>query len=602
MAQREVDRRVSRGRPAQPAGPRPVQLEDGDAVFLAVESGAAPSYIAGLTIVDAASASGFDFERYVELIRERVALVDRFRWRLLELPFGLDNAYWVEAEDFDPADHVRRVAVPKPGDRAALAELVGLLHGTPLDRRRPLWECWWIEGLEGGRVATLLKFHHCLMDGQSGIGLSEILLDLSPEPARTTPAEREPPGPRAPSWLEMAARAVSHAGRRPERIAVHASRALRQGIERWRGNGRTAPPPAVPKTPWNDRLSGQRAFSFATLPLAPIREVKKHFDVTVNDVLLELVSSALRRSLGDAERLPDAPIVAICPVSLRQGDDDDFGNQLSSMPVSLATDLADPVERLLAIHRDARDAKTRQAAGAFEVMGMLSECFVPGVLQVATRAAHARPDWVPVPGNLVFSNVRGLPVPLYLAGARVEEIYPMSMLQVATGLNVTAVSHDDQVDFGFLVDAELIPDPWPHARALTDALDELLVAIEERVAAQRSGSTPAPPPTSTDRAGARARPEVVRAGPFASLAAQSSPRTDQPEPTSPSTRAPRAAAPRAEETDEPEPLDLVGIMSGLAHVRAPSRKPIGRPVGEDGAPLQPREAASKSASRRSVAG
>ncbi|MCB9725692.1 MAG: wax ester/triacylglycerol synthase family O-acyltransferase [Spirochaetaceae bacterium] len=545
MANRNASSEGRRPAAAAKNAARPLQLCDEDGVFLSIETAAAPSCIAGLTIVDAAAAPGFGLERYLEILGERTRMVERFRWRLMPTPLGVDNAYWVEAEDFEVADHVKAIALPAPGDRQTLARIVGLLHGLPLDPNRPLWECWWIEGLEGGRVATLLKFHHCLMDGESGMGLAQILLDLTSEPARfdLRPNETEERPPRAPTPAEMLRSAVRNAARRPARIALHARRALRDGFTRLaaaRGD-RPEGAPSVPTTPFNARLSGTRAFAYATLPLGPIRDAAKHFDVKVNDVLLELLASTLRRVLARESRLPSRSIVALCPVSLRRDGDRSAGNRLSSMPVSLATDLADPVARLLAIHRSSKLAKARLEEGAFEVMTALTECFLPGALRLATRAAHAVPSLLPLPGNLVFSNVRGLGVPLYLAGARVEVIHPMSMLQVGNGMNVTAVSHDDQVDFGFLVDAQLVPDPWGYADALERALEELTTAVEGRLAAE----------------GRPVRSRSTGSGVAMDAASSSDSSSDSS---------------FEGETETSEPIDLMLIMSGLAHIRAPSRR------------------------------
>ena len=149
------------------------QLAEGDAVFVSMETDEAPSHIAALTILDPSTSSSFGFERYLETLGERIGLVPRFTWKLREVPLGLDRAYWVWDPDFDVSKHVQRVAAPAPGDRATLGRLAGLLHAQALDRSRALWESWWIEGIEGGRVAILMKIHHCLMDGQAGIGLSD---------------------------------------------------------------------------------------------------------------------------------------------------------------------------------------------------------------------------------------------------------------------------------------------------------------------------------------------------------------------------------------------------------------------------------------------
>ncbi|MBY0400857.1 wax ester/triacylglycerol synthase family O-acyltransferase, partial [Myxococcota bacterium] len=443
------------------------QLADGDAVFVAMETPEAPCHIAGLSILDPSTRADFAFETFLEVLAQRIALIPRLRWKLREVPLGLDCAYWVEDLSFDVRDHVRRVALAAPGDRSTLARLASFLHAQPLDRARPLWECWWIEGLERGRVAVLIKLHHCLVDGQSGMGLTEILMDLSPEPGQTPIAAAgsvDEGLPRAPQLWEMGRRVVENGLRRQARMAKHAGRALREFAR-----VPTALPAAlvravpkalfakdegaVPRVSWNgNRLSRHRDFAFTTLPLSRLRELKKHFGVKLNDVLLALVGGALRSVLLERGDLPEASLVALCPVSLREAGDQSMGNQLTSMPVRLATQLADPVERLRAIHESADGAKQRTREGAFEFITALGESLAPAALHLVMQTAHRAPRIAPMPGNLVCSNVRGLPIPTYMAGARVEELYPMSMLQVGSGMNVTAVSHDDQVDFGFLVD------------------------------------------------------------------------------------------------------------------------------------------------------
>lgn len=528
------------------SGARPKQLSDGDAVFLSVESPEAPSHIAGLTILDPSSCPEFGFDRYLEILAERINLVSRFKWKLFEPPLGFDRAYWVEDEHFDIADHVHRVSVPKPGDRAALAKLVSQIHAEPLDRSRPLWETWWIEGLWDRRIATMLKFHHCLMDGQSGIGLSEILMDLSPEPARNPQAtgDADEEQPRRPEIWEMGRAALTNGLRIPQALATHSRRAVAQGLSRVLYPRSPAVPPAVPRVPFNGRLTRRRSIAFASIPLGPVREAKKHFNVTINDVLLEIVSSSLRRGLMENGDLPEEAVVGLCPVSLRRSGDQSFGNQISSMPVSLATHIEDVASRLAAIHESAEAAKRRLEAGALETLAALGECLVPGALKLLTRVAHGFPSLLPLPANLVISNVRGLPVPVYMAGARVEELYPISMLQVANGMNVTAVSHDDQVDFGFLVDSTLVRDPWIYADGVHDALRELEAAVAAHSDPRPSDAASALPNSSRS---ARKQPIAT---------------THDSEPG----LRPDALA------YETEPLSLQLMISELSHLRAPSRK------------------------------
>jgi len=512
----------------------PRQLADADSVFIALETTEAPSHIGALTILDPSTASDFSFDRYVEILCERIELVARFKWKLKEVPLGVDRAYWVEDPDFDVRNHVHRVALPTPGDRASLGQLAGYIHSQPIDRSQPLWEGWWIEGLEGGRVATLLKIHHSMIDGESGIGLSEVLMDLTPEPQRdlqVSEAMREP-RPREPDLWELGRAAFRNGIRLPGRFAFHAGRAVRDGLRGVLENSPAAAAPHVPRVSFNGRLGRQREFAFTSIPLAPLRDAKKHFDVRMNDVLLEIVASSLRRGLLARGELPEESLVALCPVSLRAPGDERLGNQLTSMPVSLATDVEHPVQRLQAIHESAELAKSRLKNGAFETITAMGESLVPAALRLLMRAAHAAPDLVPIPGNLVFSNVRASPVPTYLAGARVEEMYPMSMLQVANGINVTAVSRNDQVDFGFLVDPHLVPDPWIYAEGIQEAVSEL-----EQAAAQFTREPTAADSSSVEIAAAPAEGE--------------SPGTEGRD------------APAAEALIEVDPLDLRLLMAEL---------------------------------------
>jgi WS/DGAT/MGAT family acyltransferase len=394
------------------------------------------------------------------------------------------------------------------------------------------------------------------MDGQSGIGLSEILLDISPEPVRDLRIsdEAKESRPRRPTLWEVGRAALTNGLGRPKAIAIHSRRALQAGFDRLLD----APPkqmaPSVPRLAFNGQLSRQRSFAFASIPLGPLRDAKKHFDVTLNDVLLEIVASSLRRGLIEHGDLPESPVVGLCPVSLRRNGDQSFGNQISSMSVSLATNLEDVPSRLAAIHESAKAAKLRLEGGAFETLTALGECLLPGVLRMLTRVAHGFPSLLPLPANLVISNVRGLPVPLYMAGARVEELYPISMLQVANGMNITAISHGDQVDFGFLVDSELVSDPWIYADGIHAALRELEAAValhSKTLEPDAASALPIPPESFAKEAHS-------------------------------ATRAVEPPSPLDSPDFEVEPLNLQLMISELSHLRAPSRKAISEVEGTNG--------------------
>jgi WS/DGAT/MGAT family acyltransferase len=363
----------------------------------------------------------------------------------------------------------------------------------------------------------------------------------------------------------------------PAAIATHSQRALVQGFRRARHDPADALPPHVPHVAFNGKLTPDRSFAFASVPLGPLRDAKKHFDVTMNDVLLEIVASSLRHGLREHGELPEEPVVGLCPVSIRRDGDHTFGNQISSMPVSLATDLDDVPARLAAIHESSDAAKRRLEAGAFETLTALGECLVPGILKALTRVALAYPSIVPLPANLVISNVRGLSVPMYLAGARVEEIYPMSMLQIGNGMNVTAFSHDDQVDFGFLVESKLVRDPWLYADGVREALVELEAAVAARSKTLETDAAPAlphssDPPDPSDAAPVLAQEDSADSSSVCSYSSSSSRSMGQS--TNGQAVPGQASSPSEAVIFEDEPLNLQLMITQFRHLRAPARDGI----------------------------
>jgi diacylglycerol O-acyltransferase len=453
----------------------PHQLTDGDAVFLSIETPSSGGHVGALMILEPAAARPFDFEGLRDHIAARIALVPRFGWKLQPVLLGLDRPYWVEAEGFDPRAHVTRTAVPAPGSMQQVTALAARLHAQPLDRSRPLWEVWCIEGLEGGRVGVYLKTHHCLVDGAGGAGLAEVLADLRPG-ASSLPivpeAYREAP-PTAPGALEIVTRAVRNGVERPLRLVEHLGRGLRDLVAS-RGEEATG---VVERLSFNRTIGRRRAFATNSLELERVRALKKHFDVKLNDVVLAIVGSAVHHWLRDRNELPEQPLVAMCPVSTRAGAEG-LGNQITSMAVSLETDRPDPINRLRAIHELSQRAKEAVSRGSFDWIATLGESLVPAAAALMVRLTDLAGDASPLPANFVVSNVRATPMPLYMNGARIESMMPMSMLAVGQGLNVTVVSYCDRIDVGIIVDPELISDPWALAEYFPLALEELELAAE----------------------------------------------------------------------------------------------------------------------------
>jgi len=460
------------------------QLAPGDAVFLSTETANAWGHIGGLTLLDPSTTEGFGFEKVVRAVGERIRLVPRFTWKLAEVPFGLDEPYWVPCDDFDVRRHVRRAAVPSPGGMKELGELVGHLFARPMDRSRSLWDLWLIEGVRGGRFAMFMRTHHSLMDGQAGVGLTEVLLDLAADATRPplVPDAMNEAQPKAPGALDVAWRAARNAATRPLKLARHVGAALDEFV--WKPRSRELDAPRmpswsdVPKVSFNAAIGPRRHFACAEIELQDLLAIKKHFDVTLNDVVLEVIGGALRRWLRAKGELPEKPLVALCPVSLRDAEDRTLNNQVTHMAVSMATDLEDPASRLRAVADASFLSKKALRRGSFDVLAALAESFAPAIVGAVTRGADLVVDAIPLPGNLCVSNVRGTPVPLYMAGARVDAMFPMSVLQPSQGLNVTVVSYMGKMDFGFTVDPDLVPDVHDLVECVHRAFEELSSAAE----------------------------------------------------------------------------------------------------------------------------
>ena len=466
------------------------QLPGSDAIFLAMETDNIHAHTGGLTILDPSGAKDFGFEKLKQVVAERIQLAEKFTWKLKEVPLGLDRPYWVEDPDFDVSYHMHRVAVPSPGGMRELTELCGDLFAHKLDRRRALWEMWFIEGLENGRVATFMKTHHCLIDGVSGAGLSEIMCDLQaePPPRKKGPRKRRPPRVRIPGDLELALRSWGSFMRTPLNLTRYAGQALRRGVtmlQYLREEGALPMGADIPTLSFNDSIGPRRAFACSTIPLADVKTLKQSFGVKVNDVILELCGAAIQRYLEAQGERPSQSLVVTCPISTRDPDDKELGNSVAQMTVSCATDIADPGERLRQIYKNTQKSKEMTQAIRAKRIQAMGETAPPAIINLAFRALTLAPAYgMP---NATISNVPGPPMPLYMGGAKIETMYPMSVLVTGQGLNITVVSYMDRVDFGFTVDPELIPDPWYIADGIPIALEQLeQAAVREREPAAKT--------------------------------------------------------------------------------------------------------------------
>ncbi|MFJ9781420.1 wax ester/triacylglycerol synthase family O-acyltransferase [Amycolatopsis sp. NPDC101161] len=478
------------------------QLTALDVQFLNAESTTTTGHVGGLSILDPLTAPDrtLTLDGLRELIGSRLHLAKPLRWRLLPVPLGLDHPYWIDDPEFDLEYHVREIALPAPGDPKQLGEQIARLTARPLDRRRPLWEAYLIHGLQDGSKAVYTKVHHSAIDGVSGAELIGVLMDTTAEPPPqeppTTPQKEPIPTPVALA-LNGTKKLVLH----PVKAALQVPKLLQHlddvpGLGRYPGVGLLAkagsvlnrvtrqgpgrheaarPRLVTPDTPFNGPISPHRRFAYGSLPLDEVKRVKNAFGVTVNDVVLALCASAMRRWLTDHDALPDQPLVTLVPLSVRTPEQaKDAGNQVSVMLAPLPTHLADPAARLAEVTSAMVAAKQRYqplpASWLVDFSGMLPAALGGLAARATMKFLGATAPVV----NLVVSNVPGSQKPLYLAGARLLANYPVSAITDASGgLNITVMSYDGKLDFGLVACRELIPDVWDLIDHLHDALAEL---------------------------------------------------------------------------------------------------------------------------------
>ncbi len=422
------------------------------------------------------------------MVEERLHLVPLLRRRAVRVPFGLHHPVWVDDAAFDLDYHLQRGSLPAPGGPAELAAFVAATIGRPLDAGRPLWEMQVVEGLESGHLAVVPKLHHATIDGVSGARTLATFLDLGPEGRRVEPPVRPWRPEPVPSDVELLSSSLSSLVRQPERAAGAVRRTFEAMTDLTRRNRRlreeedVEPPPApfrAPRTSLNGAITAQRRTAFAELSMEDLQLVRRAFGGTLNDVVLAVESGALRRLLGERGEMPDDPLVALVPISVRSEEERGTqGNQLSAMLVSLASTTADPVARLRLVAEGTRLAK--------EQSRVLSEDLIQGWAQLAFPALSSRLarlssnlrlfDHVPPLFNVVVSNIPGPEFPLWWAGSRLVALYPLGPILEGVGLNVTVLSYLGTLHVGVVGCRELVPEVEHFAHLLTDAAAELLKA------------------------------------------------------------------------------------------------------------------------------
>lgn len=503
-----------------------------DSAFLFAETAECPMHVGSLTLVTLPDGYGGDFyEDFKARIASKLHLAPSLRWKLAQTPFDIDRPSWIEDDQFDLNRHVLRGALPAPHDAATAERLAGWLHAKTLNRARPLWELYVFDGMPNGQAAIYSKMHHALIDGGAGAALTEILYETSPSAAPVAPPKRAARAKRPDAGRPEATRtgqrdvaasmfaAYADLWRQPyepgklgklelprtggtDLASVLIDAAIHQvewplRVSANLGEIASAYSAAIanalrpesvkaldllsaPPTPLNAAISSERSFTGVTVSLARVKKIAARAGGKVNDVVLALSSGMLRRYLAGRDALPKKPLTAFVPISAREKGDAELKNQVFGMVVSLATDVADPKARLDAIVAGA--ATSKELANPFRsLVGHVADVPTfgsPMLLQLLAlfygRSGLA--NTLPPPMNLVVSNVVFSRAPIYIAGAKIEHVFPMSIPVHGQALNVTVHGYVDGLDFGLMAAANVVPDVEPLAAMLCEELDELEAA------------------------------------------------------------------------------------------------------------------------------
>lgn len=497
------------------------QLSGMDGMFLSVDTSTSLGVMGGMIIYDrptdpeAGSAA-----RMISRISERLDHLPPLRWVLTPVPLALDKEYWVESAVDVPA-HVSTQAVGGTGSDQDLAALVAELMTVPMDKKRPLWDLTVITGLEGGRLAHLLRIHHGVIDGSSVPLVLDLLSDnptSEPDPKDSAALAKEPRF----GTPEMLARGIVGSATRPvrflglqantakfllKRYPVEGSMALpafvarmlpgklgaplrgvvntRQKIFRKPQVRPVVPQLSKPATPFNKTITANRAYAFSDLPLAEVKALGKRYGVSLNDIVVAICSGALRRYLAANGGVPAEPLVVCVPYSLRTGEEKErWANHISMFFAPLPTHLEDPAERVTVIHDDLLAARENFDQLPKELIRDAYRFLPQAVFSISQKLLSKAPNWVPGSAwNVVISNVKGPSHTVEVTGAKMTGYWPAAFLTTGVGLNITLQSYRDRIDFGFMGAADLTGDLWDLPRYMNEALAELESAAPERATA-----------------------------------------------------------------------------------------------------------------------
>jgi diacylglycerol O-acyltransferase / wax synthase len=462
-----------------------------DATFLYMETNETPMHISSLLLCAPAPKGAHPYEALKAQIVERLHEIPSFHRKLKHTPFYIDHPVWVEADIVDLDYHIKHARLPDPGNLEQLRMIVQGLHSTSLDRDRPLWQFYIIEGvedpafgLEKGGFALYTKAHHASLDGGAGISVMDILSDSEPTPRPPLPNNevrlfKEDAGAfellgsaygrfiQQQLDLVKSSPAIVKAFRKVVKNAAENGDGLLEGVR------------PAPKTRFNVRVQKQRAFGALTLPIKEVIAVAKQSNATLNDVVLAICGGALRRYLIGHDELPKRGLVAAVPVSLRELGDNTTANQVASMNCEIGTDIADPLARLKAVNKNSKRAKKGLAAikdifpTDYSFFG--APIAVSALAQLTSRTNVI--NYMPAALNVAISNVPGSRKPMYFAGSKVIANFPVSIATHGCALNITLTSYIDRLDFGLVACKVAVPDVQDIAEGITEEFKLLKTAV-----------------------------------------------------------------------------------------------------------------------------
>jgi WS/DGAT/MGAT family acyltransferase len=457
-----------------------------DSAFLYLETPATPMHVASLHLFDLPPGYRGDFQaRIKRQLARRLHLVPIFQRKLAPMPLQFAGPVWVHDDDVDLDYHVQRVTLPPPGTLAQFEDCAGGLHSELMDRSRPLWRVYVIDGLQSGQVGYYMKAHHAALDGQAGVLLARALFDLTPRPRAVGSPQRTGAGHgEHPGMAELAAAALRHDAGQYVKLVRHLPDVVRTlaGMFGAPGSGAAGKGQLGqnfafgPRTSLNVPITAERGFSGLSLPLDALKQLAATHNAKLNDIMLALCSGALRRYLAHHGGIPKKPLTAAMPISLRKADNTEFTTQATMPVVNLHSNIADPLRRLRAIRDSAGAVKAMVQRARGVVPTDFPSIAVPWALHglAALYERSSRTGVVPPLANVVVSNIPGPQVPLYAAGARMSTYWPMSIVEHGVGLNITMMSYAGVMGFGFTTARSAVSDARELSHALAATFEELL--------------------------------------------------------------------------------------------------------------------------------